>query len=162
MKSVREILQTEIWSSRTTKKIVVIVLVLLVFGGAISFLDEYWMNPSEHRAAEEMFKRAEMVRTASRDDIAEKLAIAKESEDIAEKKVWTFRDQYVEFVVSDLIAPAKACRDGELNPVLTRPEDTKAQRSRNEEREQMATLMCNMYEMEETASRHLLNTRLGF
>jgi hypothetical protein len=162
MKTVREWMQTEVWSTRTSKKIVLSGLILLLVAFGVLLIFEHWSNPWEHQAAKAMLKHAEMVRSARSEDFSREVEAAKASEDLAERRAWTNRDQQVEAVVSGVIVAAEICRKSELDSIMARREDSVARRQMYEQLAQFGSTMCNVYEMNESASRHALNTRLGF
>ena len=162
MKTVREWMQTEVWSTRTSKRIVVSVLVFVVIAYGALFIFRHWSNPWERQAAKAMLQHAESIRSARSEDFSREVEAGKASEDVAERRVWTLRDEQVETEVSGLIGAAEMCRKSELTPITARREDSAARQQMYEQLAQFGSMMCNVYEMNELSSRHALNTRLGF
>ena len=159
---VREILQTELWSSRTTNKIAVSVLVLVLLAGGTEFLLEHWLNPWELQALRAVSENAKSVRTASKEDIEQKVGVAKASAAVAEKRAWTLRDHVGASLADGVIFEARMCRRYEINPVAMTPANSQ-DKGRNEEvRERIGKSMCSSYEVSQQYFRETLNTKLGF
>ncbi|MGD0444936.1 MAG: hypothetical protein ABSA39_13465 [Edaphobacter sp.] len=100
--TVREVLQIEIWSKRTSRKILIglgIVVVLLVVGFVVlNTLDERWITPPERRAGRAALAQIEVLQNSDQLSDSEYDAgalQAKHKIDTAEQAAWTAQDQRI-------------------------------------------------------------------
>jgi hypothetical protein len=100
--TIRELLQIEIWSKRTSRKILIglgIVVVLLVIGFVgFNVLNERWITPSERKAGREALAQIEILQNFNRMSDSEYDAgalQAKQKIDTAEQVAWTAQDKRI-------------------------------------------------------------------
>jgi hypothetical protein len=100
--TIREILQIEIWSKRTSRKILIglgIVVVLLVVGFVVlNALDERWITPSERKAGRAALAQIEVLQNFNQMSDSEYDAgalQAKQEIDTAELAAWTAQDRRI-------------------------------------------------------------------
>jgi hypothetical protein len=104
--NVRELLQTEIWSKRTSRKILIglgIVVVLLVVGFVVlNTLDERWITPPERKAGRAALAQIEVLQNFNQISDSEYDAgalQAKQGIDTAEQAAWTSQDKRIAFLL---------------------------------------------------------------
>jgi hypothetical protein len=100
--TIREILQIEIWSKRTSRKILIglgIVVVLLVVGFVVlNALHERWITPSERKAGRAALAQIEVLQNFNQMSDSEYDAgalQAKQEIDTAELAAWTAQDRRI-------------------------------------------------------------------
>jgi hypothetical protein len=100
--TIREILQIEIWSKRTSRRILIglgIVVVLLVVGFIVlNALDERWITPQERKAGRAALAQIEVLQNFDQmsDSEYDAGAIqAKQKIDAAEQAAWTAQDKRI-------------------------------------------------------------------
>jgi len=102
--NIRELLKIEVWSKRTTRKVVVVAIVVIgaarlgLYGW--QYLDRNWLTPGERSAASEALARIDKLReprSLDENQFSEEKRKAKSQIDCAERKAWTIRDQGVAF-----------------------------------------------------------------
>jgi len=154
-KGVREILQKEIWSKRTTKRIAVGIslVVLVVFVGEVFY--DGWLNPMERRTAVQIVDRASEIRYAGKDDLEQKVSEAKLLVPLAKHRVWTLRDMVVETLAESQISSAELFRRLELKMYPITPD-------REESINRMRQMVCSLYPPGDKALRDALSSRSGF
>ena len=94
----REVLQTELWSKRTTQKIWIgfgiVVAVLLVVAG----VERYWLTPSERSAGQIALAKIDDLQNADSmtdEAFGTRDVLAKNQVGAADRAAWTFRDRVV-------------------------------------------------------------------
>jgi hypothetical protein len=96
--NVRELLQKEVWSKRTSRK-VLIGFGTVVVGFCVWYaLDRHWITPSERNAARAALAQIEVLQNSKEMSDAEydvRVRRAKESVDKAEQAAWTTRDKLI-------------------------------------------------------------------
>ena len=104
--TIREILQIEIWSKRTSRKILIglgIVVVLLVVGFVVlNALDERWITPPERKAGRAALAQIEVLQNFNQMSDSEYDAgalQAKQEIDTAEQAAWTSQDKRIAFLL---------------------------------------------------------------
>jgi hypothetical protein len=100
--TIRGLLQKEIWSKRTSRKILIglgIVVVLLVVGFVLlNTLDERWITPPERRAGRAALAQIEVLQNFDQMSDSEYDAgplQAKQEIDTAEQAAWTSQDKRI-------------------------------------------------------------------
>ena len=154
--SVRGWMHTEVWSPRTTRKIVwsLLSVVALLYIGL--FLFRYWFNPLEREAVTKMLDRAAKIRVASVNDLPKQVGLAEGDAKEAEKFEWTIRDRVLETNGAGSMKMAELCRRGELK--LQSQLDP-----HGADQVMMLTKFgCEQYEDDVKYSREALRTHLGF
>jgi hypothetical protein len=103
---VRELLQKEIWSKRTSRKILIgfgITVVVVVVGFFVwNTLDERWITPSERNAGRAALAQIEVLQDFNEMSDAEYDAgalQAKQRIDSAEQAAWTSQDRRIAFLL---------------------------------------------------------------
>jgi hypothetical protein len=96
--NVRELLQAEIWSKRTTRKI--LAGIGIVFAGYFAWAatDGYWISPGEHRAGREALVQIEMLKKTDPEKDKDFELAAQQAEqkvETAKKAAWTTRDGFL-------------------------------------------------------------------
>ena len=104
--TIRELLQIEIWSKRTSRKIFIglgIVVVLLVVGFVVlNALDERWITPPERKAGRAALAQIEALQNFDRMSDSEYDAgalQAKQKIDTAGQAAWTSQDKRIAFLL---------------------------------------------------------------
>ena len=99
---IRELLQTEIWSKRTSRKLFVgigIVFVLFYSGNAaLSLIGQHWLTPGERNAAREALLQIDELQNlvqSSDQDFNAKAKMVQQAVDFADKAAWTARDRHI-------------------------------------------------------------------
>jgi hypothetical protein len=98
---VRELLQTELWSKRTSRKI--FFGIGIIVEGLIAWIvaEMYWLTPGERKAARiamEQIDSLQSFESISKSDFAVKDGQAKQEVDVALRAAWTERDK--EFAIA--------------------------------------------------------------
>ena len=100
--TIRELLQIEIWSKRTSRKILIglgITVVALVVGFLVlSTLDERWITPPERKAGRAALAQIEVLENFNQMSDAEydaEALQAKQKVDTAEQAAWTSQDRRI-------------------------------------------------------------------
>ena len=94
----RELLQTEIWSKRTTRKI--FVAIGMVFAGyfACAAVEEHWISPAEHKAGREALAQIEALKKIDPEkdkDFELGVQQAQQKIETARTVAWTTRDSFL-------------------------------------------------------------------
>jgi hypothetical protein len=113
-KTVRDWLQMEIWSPRTTKRLLKIAGAVLVVGFTAGLVLEYWLNPVERRDVSAMLEQARNVRNSSKASFEQQREKGTEIESQAEGAAWTLRDKRIETAASIALFFATNCKKMEL------------------------------------------------
>jgi hypothetical protein len=150
----RDWMQIEIWSPRTTKILIRIVLAGCFVVFASCFLLKYWLNPWEQQALREVMQRAVVVRHASNDDLEREFAHSKAAQELAERRAWSLRDHAVASLTNGAVGMAYLCRRNEVRRSVKHENQAFD--------DQMGKFGCNEYELQMQYSREALQTRLGF
>ncbi len=100
--TIRELLQIEIWSERTTRKLLIgFGIVVAAFGVGFvlwNTLDERWITPPERKAASAALVQIEVLQNFNQMSDAEydaRALQAKQKVDIAEQIAWTSQDKRI-------------------------------------------------------------------
>ena len=114
---VRELLQKEVWSKRTSRKILVVLAILcvaFVLWIAAYVVDESWITPSERRAGRAALAQIDSLQNFDGMSDAEfdagVLQAGRKVGD-AEQAAWTSRDKRIAGVVSFYLSSTKDLRD---------------------------------------------------
>jgi hypothetical protein len=94
----RELLQTELWSKRTTRKI--LVGIGIVFAGFFAWaaVDEHWISPEEHKAGREALVQIESLKKIDSEkdkDLELGVQQAQQKIEAAKNAAWTTRDTFL-------------------------------------------------------------------
>jgi hypothetical protein len=143
----------EIWSPRTSKRIVWFFSGICLLGIAYVFLLRYWLNPWERHAVEEVLKSAALVRQANSEDLQKQYDAAKLLQKVIERRAWTMRDEAIGTLASGTISMALICRRSELG--LTKGVDPQVSSA-------IGKFGCSEYERLTQYSNAAIRTRLGF
>jgi hypothetical protein len=99
---VRELLQTELWSKRTTQRMLAVsavVLAVLLFGiFALDGVNRNWLTPGERKAAKAALTQLDALQDSgalSNKDFSEKAKQAGRKIDDAHRAAWTTRDRTI-------------------------------------------------------------------
>jgi hypothetical protein len=115
--NVRELLQTEIWSKRTSRKILVVLAIIcvgLILSIAAYVVDESWITPSERSAGRAALAQIDGLQNFDGMSDAEfdaGVLQAGRKVDDAEQAAWTSRDKRIAGVVSFYLSSTKDLRD---------------------------------------------------
>jgi hypothetical protein len=129
--TIREILQIEIWSKRTSRKILIglgIVVVLLVVGFVVlNALDERWITPPERKAGRAALAQIEVLQNFDQMSDSEYDAgalQAKQKIDAAEHAAWTAQDERIALMLLGYFASTDGKRSHlKLKLPAKRPEE---------------------------------------
>ena len=146
-KTVRDWLQTEIWSPRTTKRLLKVTGMVLLVGGISGLAWTYWLNPVENRDVLAMLKQAQRIRNSSRESFGQQQEKGKEIESQAEDAAWTLRDRRIGAVASATLWFASDCRKLELAASAEAAENKAAML------QHLAETTCKQYETLDTLTR---------
>lgn len=117
--TIREILQIEIWSKRTSRKIL-IGLGIVVAGFVVWFaVDGHWITPPERNAARAALAQIEVLQNSkemSNAEYDEGTRRAKESLDKAEHAAWTSRDKSIAAALFFYLAAKELQRSDQKSP----------------------------------------------
>jgi hypothetical protein len=156
-------MQIEVWSARTTKKIIYVLLVVYLVVEGSFFVLKRWINPLERHAAVQVFEDASKVRHAKREDLGNAIVHAESSEKLAENRKWTIRDQRMAGFADNTIFFAKKCRSWELGLIPPLPESfVKQHEDLARQRDESEKSWCSNYELADRLGRDALRSRLGF
>jgi hypothetical protein len=108
--TLRELLQREIWSKRTTRRIWIVsacmaVLGLVVFGW--HQLDTHWLTPPERAAGRAALQEIEVLEGASDQQFDSQEQKASRVIEAAEKAAWTRRDRQISGVLAGYLSILK-------------------------------------------------------
>ncbi len=95
---IRELLQTEIWSKRTTWKILVGVGIVIAGCLAWAAVEEHWISPGEHKAGRQALAQIEALKKIDPEkdkDFELGVQQAKRKIETAKKAAWTTRDTFL-------------------------------------------------------------------
>jgi hypothetical protein len=95
---IRELLQTEIWSKRTTRKILIGIGIVVAGYFAWAAVDEHWISPGEHRAGREALVQIETLKKIDPEedkDFEIGVQQARQRIEAAKKAAWTTRDTFL-------------------------------------------------------------------
>jgi hypothetical protein len=118
----RELLQTEIWSKRTTRKIWKVVGTVLVLVGLWFEVNHYWLTPSERKAARSALAKVDAIEKSdglSKEEFGAKFSEAKQAVDATEREAWTTRDGKTSEMLSmylDLVQVERSEQDLKIPP----------------------------------------------
>jgi hypothetical protein len=110
--NVRELLQTEIWSKRTTRKLLIGLAVVICVSVSWETLDQTWITPPERVAAKAALQQIEMLQKVSEQDFGSSERKASEAVDVAEKAAWTTRDLKLATTLSGYLDIYRIHQDG--------------------------------------------------
>ncbi|SRR5260370_28687737 len=114
---IRELLQTEIWSKRTSRKILIgigVLFVGFVLWCAVYVVDKRWMTPGEHTAVRAALTQIDALQNFDGMSDAEfdsGVLLAKRKVEDAEQAAWTSRDNWAVVAVSLYFTETKDLRD---------------------------------------------------
>jgi hypothetical protein len=97
----RELLQIELWSERTTRRIFIGFGIVVAGLIAWTAIERCWLTPGERKAARVAIEQIDSLQnfeSISKSDFAVKDGQAKQEVDVAQRAAWTERDK--EFVVA--------------------------------------------------------------
>ncbi len=100
---VRELLRYEIWSKRTTRKILIGIGVVVAGYFAWVVVEEHWISPGEHKAGSEALVQIEALKTIDPEkdkDFALGVQQAKQKIETAKEVAWTTRDTFLSLDLS--------------------------------------------------------------
>jgi hypothetical protein len=105
---VRELLQTEIWSKRTSRVLLMFLLCLVVGYVLLAYVSDHWLTQREREAAGNALKQvdaleAQIAETDQQDFDAKKWR-AQQATDAASKAALTSRDERLSFELSSYFA----------------------------------------------------------
>src|SRR5580704_576916 len=95
---IRELLQIELWSKRTTWKILVGIGIVVAGYFAWAAVDEHWISPGEHRAGREALVQIETLKKIDPEkdkDFELGVQRAKQRIETAKNAAWTARDTFL-------------------------------------------------------------------
>jgi hypothetical protein len=121
---IRELLQTEIWSKRTSRKILVGFGVVIVGVFIWKGLDGYWITPPERNAARVALAEIDRLQNSSGMGDAEYDAgtrEAKEKVSAVERAAWTSRDKLVAVSLLSYLTETDLLRSEQRPPNPTSP-----------------------------------------
>ncbi|MGD1063981.1 MAG: hypothetical protein ABR860_12035 [Terracidiphilus sp.] len=96
--TIRELLQIELWSKRTTRKILVGIGIVVAGYFAWAAVDEHWISPGEHRAGSEALVQIETLRKIDPEkdkDFELGVQQVRQKIEAAKKAAWTTRDTFL-------------------------------------------------------------------
>jgi hypothetical protein len=117
---IRELLQVEIWSKRTTRKILVGFAVVVGFLVAWQVLERYWLTPGERRAGKEAVVQIDAMQNLgliSDEDFDAKDKQAAGKVEAAEHAAWTDRDKGIADLISGYLMMTEVDR-GEIQTTV--------------------------------------------
>ncbi|HEY4357562.1 MAG TPA: hypothetical protein VGN16_17550 [Acidobacteriaceae bacterium] len=129
--TVREVLQTELWSKRTSRKILIgfgiVVAVLAVALG----IERYWLTPSERNAGRSALAAIDGLQHA--EDMSHEVfhardLMAKNQVDVASRAAWTGRDKVVVLLLENYLVLTEI--DDESKMLRNRLSESKDERVR--------------------------------
>ena len=94
----RDLLQIELWSKKTTRKILVGLAAFVGLALAWMAVEQYWLTPGERRAGRQALAQIDGLQNVSRGDERQfqtKDKVAKNLVALAQESVWTTRDNVV-------------------------------------------------------------------
>ena len=154
MKSVREVLQTEIWSSRTSKWILVVLGVVIV--GGVVYTD--WLSPAERRACSEVLNDASSIRqNGARDSVVEESQANSRKAD-TDGAAWTMRDKVVAMLADSTLEAATACSKFEEKGRMAKTSEGAPVLDYS----RIAASTCSQYAQLDQLTRKALATKTGF
>jgi len=119
---VRELLQTEIWSKRTTRRIWKVVGTVLVVALFCFVVNRFWLTPSERKVARVALNLIDALENSdglAKEEFDSRSDRAREAVEIAERKAWTARDKTVFELLSiylDMVKLERSQLDRKLPP----------------------------------------------
>jgi hypothetical protein len=143
----------EIWSPRTTKKIVWFVGIICLIVVTSEFFLRYWLNPWERQTAAEILKSAVVVRYADSEDLRKQFDSTETLKKSADRRAWTMPDYVVGSSSFGAVQMAFICRRYELGLGM----DPKSPASIK-----LGQFGCSEYERLTQYSNLAIRTRLGF
>jgi hypothetical protein len=100
---VRELLQTEIWSKRTSRRILVVIGIIAFVGFSFFEIDGHWISWAERKTARAALTEIDALQSfgsMSEAEYKERLSHAKGTVEAADKAGWTRRDLAVSSLLS--------------------------------------------------------------
>jgi hypothetical protein len=95
---VRELLQTELWSKRTTRRILVVLVVAVIAFGVVFTVEVKWTSAGERSAARLALAELDALRkfdSGNYEGFAKKTFQADKMIDAADQAAWTLRDERI-------------------------------------------------------------------
>jgi len=94
--NLRELLKTELWSKRTSRKILVWLGIVIAGFFVCCAIEQYWTTPGEHKAARAALAQIDALQNlefVSDEDFSARDKQAERQVDIARNAAWTERDK---------------------------------------------------------------------
>jgi hypothetical protein len=116
---IRELLQKEIWSKRTSRKILIGFGITVVVVVVLSAVDGHWITPPERHAARVALAQIDVLQNSKEMSDAEYdvgTRRAKESVDKAEHAAWTSRDKSIAVALFFYLAAKELQRSEQRSP----------------------------------------------
>jgi hypothetical protein len=94
---VRELLQTELWSKRTTRKILVGFAIVVVGFGVVFTVEVKWLTPGERVAAKQALASLDVLQNLNSgdEDFLKRTTQVHALIDVADQAAWTLRDDRI-------------------------------------------------------------------